>query len=128
MLFAPAAALLAPSSVARDATARATPALAGRRALLGGALAAVAAAPWAAHAEKVLTMDDDLSAPEPEPIEFGKPLSISVEDAGVKKKKIGPAERIKELEAKGGQRTDKEKKELRKLKQDEMCEMLGKGC
>jgi len=33
-----------------------------------------------------------------------------------------------ELEAKGTNRSDKERKELKKLKQEEICEMLGKGC
>ena len=34
---------------------------------------------------------------------------------------------IQELQAKGGL-TDKEKKELKRLKAEEMCEMLGRGC
>ena len=34
---------------------------------------------------------------------------------------------MQELQAKGNL-TDKEKKELKRLKQEEMCEMLGKGC
>ena len=38
-----------------------------------------------------------------------------------------PAMRIKELEAKKD-KTDKEKKELRRLKSEEMCELLGRGC
>ena len=37
------------------------------------------------------------------------------------------AMRIKELESRGGL-DKKEQAELRRLKQDEMCEMLGKGC
>ena len=49
-------------------------------------------------------------------------------DAGTKKKKdITPGQRIKDLEAKPN-KTDKEKKELRTLKADQMCEMLGRGC
>lgn len=103
---------------------------AGRRALLAGALVALAA-PSTAFAEQILKMDDDLSAPaEAQPIEEAKPLAISVvsvEEAGAAKKK-GPAARIKELQAKGGSATDKEKKELKRLKQEEMCELLGKGC
>ena len=51
---------------------------AGRRALLAGALVALAA-PSTAFAEQILKMDDDLSAPaEAQPIEEAKPLAISV--------------------------------------------------
>ena len=48
-------------------------------------------------------------------------------DATKKPKKDTPGQRIKDLEAKSD-KTDKEKKELRRLKADEMCEMLGRGC
>lgn len=34
---------------------------------------------------------------------------------------------LQELQAKGNL-TDKERKELKRLKSEEMCEMLGKGC
>ena len=34
---------------------------------------------------------------------------------------------VQELQAKGGL-TEKEKKELKRLKAEEMCEMLGRGC
>ena len=48
---------------------------------------------------------------------------VTLEPAGAAKaKKDTPATRIKELQAKGSL-TDKEKKELRRLKADEMCEM-----
>jgi len=63
----------------------------------------------------------DLS-PAFEPI---KMKVVGVDDA--KPKKVTPASRLKELQAKKDL-TDKEKKELRRLKADEMCELLGKGC
>ena len=44
-----------------------------------------------------------------------------------RKKEDTPASRIKELKAKGSL-TDKERKELKRLVADEMCEMLGRGC
>jgi len=44
-----------------------------------------------------------------------------------KRKENTPANRIKELQAKRDI-TDKEKKELRRLKSEEMCELLGRGC
>ena len=49
-------------------------------------------------------------------------------DGAAKPKVNSTTQRIKDLKALGGKATDKEKKELRRLKQDEMCEMLGKGC
>ena len=52
---------------------------------------------------------------------------VTLEPGQKKKKKDTPAERIKELKAKGGL-TDKEKKELRRLQQEEMCDLLGRGC
>ena len=56
-------------------------------------------------------------------------MSVVAADGPKPKKKVaGPVERIKELEARKKDLTDKEKKELRRLKADEMCEMLGKGC
>ena len=101
---------------------------AGRRALLAGALVALAAPSTALAGD---LSDGDLSAPSAaEPLEVATPLTISVMDvaeAGAKKK-TGPAARIKELQAKGGSATDKERKELKRLKQEEMCELLGKGC
>jgi len=63
-------------------------------------------------------------------IDMGEPIKIGVvtlDANGKKPKKDTPASRLKELQAKGNL-TDKEKKELRQLKADEMCEMLGRGC
>ena len=58
----------------------------------------------------------------------GGGVALTMVDAGVKKKKEDtPASRIKELKAKGSL-TDKERKELKRLVADEMCEMLGRGC
>ena len=58
----------------------------------------------------------------------GGGVALTMVDAGVKKKKEDtPASRIKELKAKGSL-TDKERKELKRLIADEMCEMLGRGC
>lgn len=63
-------------------------------------------------------------------LDFGEPVKIgvvSLDASGKKPKKFTPADRLKELKAKKDL-TEKEKKELRKLTADEMCEMLGRGC
>ena len=52
---------------------------------------------------------------------------VTLEPGVARPKKLTPAMRIKELESRGGL-DKKEQAELRRLKQDEMCEMLGKGC
>ena len=111
-----------------------------RRAALQHGLAAVAstwAVPFAAHADlgdleapeeapvKMQAVKVDVAAPADEP--FFAPLTMT--DAGPKKKKEQTqGERIRELEKKGGDKSKKEISELRKLKADEMCEMLGRGC
>ena len=64
---------------------------------------------------------DDLDAPAFEPL---KVVSLQEKDAA---KKETPASRIKALQAKKDL-TKQEKSELRRLKADEMCELLGKGC
>ena len=116
------------ASLPAEAPAPVPAVFAGRRALLAGALVALAAPSTALAGD---LSDGDLSAPSAaEPLEVATPLTISVMDvaeAGAKKK-TGPAARIKELQAKGGSATDKERKELKRLKQEEMCELLGKGC
>ena len=91
----------------------------------------------AAFAEQqILTMDMDLSAPaEPAhatPASHAAPppeemTIVTLEPGVARPKKLTPAMRIKELESRGGL-DKKEQAELRRLKQDEMCEMLGKGC
>ncbi len=68
----------------------------------------------------------DLDAAEP--IKLVSPNAVGVVDAGSKPAAPkGAYARMKELQAKGNL-SDKEKKELKRLKQEEMCEMLGKGC
>ena len=98
--------------------------------MLAGALVALAAPSTARAEEQVLKMDD-LSAPsEAQPIEAAQSFAIGVTDIAVAgaTKKTGTPLRIKELQALGGSATDKEKKELKRLKQEEMCDLLGKGC
>ena len=100
-----------------------------------GAAFAVLAAARGASADSDLTMADldiggkpvassvaDLSAEEAAPIQL-----VTLEAGKPKPKKDTPAARLKELTSRRDL-TDKEKKELRRLKADEMCEMLGKGC
>jgi len=70
----------------------------------------------------VVSSVGDLDAAEP--IKIGV---VTLDASGKKPKKDTPANRLKELQAKKDL-TDKEKKELRQLKADEMCEMLGRGC
>lgn len=115
-----------------------SPKLARRAALQHAAQSccAVAAAavlmPTAAVAD-LADLDSFEAAPVPmktqtiEPV--GEAIAITMTDAGAPKKmnKDSPGYRIKELEAKRD-KTEKEKKELRRLKADEMCEMLGRGC
>mmetsp|Transcript_65434 Transcript_65434/g.108769 ORF Transcript_65434/g.108769 Transcript_65434/m.108769 type:complete len:128 (+) Transcript_65434:42-425(+) len=88
-----------------------------------------AALPAASQAAQVLKMDDELSAgPAEEAAPVAQPIALSLVPTGEKKSKPQTSYgRIKELSNKG-QLTDKEKKELRRLKAEEMCEMLGKGC
>ena len=92
------------------------------------AAAALAAVPLSARADL-----GDLDAPEEAPVKmeavqeepFAQALVMT--DKKVKKKERTPADRIKELEKKPD-KTKKEIAELRQLKADEMCEMLGRGC
>ena len=99
-----------------------------RRALLLGALGTAVVAGNAKHvnaqeapASEDLSMPTDSSAP----IAVGM---ITVGDGQSKKKVSGTASRIKEIKAKGGSATDKEKKEMKRLQQEEMCDLLGRGC
>ena len=76
---------------------------------------------------------EDLSAPPAAPVTPGfetQKMELTSVDGAAKPKKATPATRYKELLAKQKNEglTDKEKKEFKKLKADEMCEMLGKGC
>ena len=109
----------------------------GRRACVAAAGAAALGVATPAFAEQqILTMDMDLSAPaEPAPATPASPAEpprevmtmVTLEPGVARPKKLTPAMRIKELESRGGL-DKKEQAELRRLKQDEMCEMLGKGC
>jgi len=104
----------------------------GRRSVLHHSAAALAASFAAGVARPVSALEDlgDLSAPSSAD-EKMEPMSITMsvvtKDASSKKQKDTPFSRLKELQTKGNL-TDKEKKELRRLKADEMCEMLGRGC
>ena len=101
-----------------------------RRALLLGALGTAVVV---GNAKQVnaqdgnLKMDDDLSMPTggAEPVSIGV---ITVGDGATKVKISGTASRIKEIKALGGNATTKEKKELKRLQQEEMCDLLGRGC
>eukprot|EP00965_Chrysotila_dentata_P196479 6177600-Pleurochrysis_carterae.AAC.1 len=100
-----------------------------RRGALSAAAVAfgVAALPGMSRAANIPDLDDEISAPS----SGGNPQAVSVQTVaagGPKKQKPQSGyERIKELQNKG-QLTDKERKELKRLKAEEMCEMLGKGC
>ena len=110
----------------------------GRRACVAAAGAAALGVATPAFAEQqILTMDMDLAAPaEPAPATPASPAEpprevmtmVTLEPGVARPKKMTPAMRIKELEARKSQLDKKELAELRRLKQDEMCEMLGKGC
>ena len=123
LVWLPSAAALASATVAR-------------RAVLQQASTAAAFAAAAAFGPPRAALADlaDLDAEEPvgaamAPKEAAVQV-ITMEDATAKPKKkemSTPGQRLKELQAKGNL-SDKEKKELRKLKADEMCEMLGRGC
>ena len=98
-----------------------------RRALIGSTASLLASTHvWAAFALDDLDAPGDIAAPSAPGDGFVKMNTVTLSD-GPKTKKSGPFERMKELQAKGNL-TDKEKKELRRLKSEEMCEMLGKGC
>ena len=71
----------------------------------------------------ILDLDDELSPP---PAAAVAVQAVQAVPAG-EKKKSSKYDRMRELQSKFNL-TDKEKKELRRLKADEMCEMLGKGC
>ena len=110
----------------------------GRRACVAAAGAAALGVATPAFAEQqILTMDMDLAAPaEPAPATPASPAEpprevmtmVTLEPGVARPKKMTPAMRIKELEARKSQLDKKELAELRRLKQEEMCDMLGKGC
>ena len=115
----------------------------GRRACVAAAGAAALGVATPAFAEQqILTMDMDLAAPAepapatPAPAAPASPAEparevmtmVTLEPGVARPKKMTPAMRIKELEARKSQLDKKELAELRRLKQEEMCDMLGKGC
>ncbi|KAL1496357.1 hypothetical protein AB1Y20_016313 [Prymnesium parvum] len=121
-------ALLPPSRTSLNARYQ----LADRRSLLHTAAAALVGGFAGVRPGLALEDLDDIAAPSAgnaKPIQ-ANPISLSVvtRDGSAKKvEKDSPYARIKELQQKSSL-TDKEKKELRRLKADEMCEMLGRGC
>ena len=99
-----------------------------RRAVLQRAAAAAAAASFAVPQIALADLVDLDDAGPAQAAVAPKAVAITMQDAGAKKEKLStPASRLKELQAKKDL-TDKEKKEMRQLKADEMCEMLGRGC
>ena len=67
----------------------------------------------------------------PEEAGEAKPMAIgviTVGDGAAKPKVNSTTQRIKDLKALGGKATDKQKKELKRLQAEEMCELLGRGC
>ena len=105
----------------------------GRRACVAAAgAAALGVAPAAFAEQQILTMDMDLAAPATPAAPAEPPREVmtmvTLEPGVARPKKMTPAMRIKELEARKSQLDKKELAELRRLKQEEMCDMLGKGC
>lgn len=101
-----------------------------RRAALMRATTAAIGLAGLPHAALADLMDLDLGeadAPAPMAIKAEPIKMVTAGEPKPKKELSGPAARLKELQSKNSL-TDKEKKELRKLKADEMCEMLGRGC
>ena len=98
-----------------------------RRALLLGALGTVTLSTAKQVFAEEAPASEDLSMPE----EGQKPIAIgviTVGDGQTKPKVNSTTQRIKDLKALGGKMTDKQKKELKRLQQDEMCDLLGRGC
>ena len=92
------------------------------------AAAALVSVPHLANA--ALADLDDGGAPEQQAKDGSQMLVMTDGASGTKRTKpeeITPVMRIKELKAKQN-KTDKEKRELKLLIADEMCEMLGRGC
>ena len=130
LLLATTAALRPPPVRATSAPSMSSQNPQSRRALLLGALGTAVAV---GNAKQVFAQEapasEDLSMPE----EAGeaKPIAvgvITVGDGAAKPKVNSTTQRIKDLKALGGKATDKEKKELKRLQAEEMCELLGRGC
>jgi len=130
LLLATTAALRPPPVRATSAPSMSSQNPQSRRALLLGALGTAVAV---GNAKQVFAEEapasEDLSMPE----EAGeaKPMAIgviTVGDGAAKPKVNSTTQRIKDLKALGGKATDKQKKELKRLQAEEMCELLGRGC
>jgi hypothetical protein len=129
LLLATTAALRPPPVRATSAPSMSSQNPQSRRALLLGALGA---AVTVGNAKQVFAQEapasEDLSMPE----EAGaKPIAvgvITVGDGQAKPKVNSTTQRIKDLKALGGKATSKEKKELKRLQAEEMCDLLGRGC
>ena len=102
-----------------------------RRALLLGALGTAVTLGNAKQAFAVVQeapASEDLSMPEASASGGIAVGMISVGEGQTKQKVNGTAQRIKDLKALGGKITDKQKKEMKRLQQEEMCDLLGRGC
>lgn len=104
-----------------------------RRALLLGALGTAvtlgnAKQAFAAAPVQEALASEDLSMPEASASGGIAVGMISVGEGQTKQKVNGTAQRIKDLKALGGKITDKQKKEMKRLQQEEMCDLLGRGC
>jgi hypothetical protein len=128
--------LLALAVAPPAASARQPPPLPRRAVLVGGATASVAAllGPRSALAD-LADLDMEGTAPTAMAPVAASPkldvVTLSGTGATDKASRMSkPAARLKELTERNarGELSEKEKKELRKLKADEMCEMLGRGC
>ena len=152
-LFVSALALLAGCDALRLPPSPGAPALSRRSLLAGLSSAAALGATRAAHADGL----GDLDAPEEAaaPIKVSAVQAVTIDASKPKQPKVAkqyarievasglpataPLRRtdpchcvLQELKKKGdlggGGLTDKERKELNRLKAEEMCEMLGRGC
>lgn len=104
----------------------------GRRSLLQNSATLLMLPILAPHPGFALEDLDSLSAPSAPTVMKAvdaKPITVTVtvQTAASKPAEKTPYARIKELQQKGNL-TKEEQKELRRLKADEMCEMLGRGC
>mmetsp|Transcript_49817 Transcript_49817/g.161436 ORF Transcript_49817/g.161436 Transcript_49817/m.161436 type:complete len:139 (-) Transcript_49817:142-558(-) len=124
-------ALLAGCDALRLPPSPGAPAFSRRSLLAGLSSAAALGATRAAHAEGL----GDLDAPEEAaaPIKVSAVQAVTIDASKPKQPKVAKQyARMEELKKKGdlggGGLTDKERKELNRLKAEEMCEMLGRGC
>ena len=134
LLLATTAALRPPPVRATSAPSMSSQNPQSRRALLLGALGTAVAV---GNAKQVFAQEapasEDLSMPEEafSAPQEAKPIAvgvITVGDGAAKPKVNSTTQRIKDLKALGGKATDKQKKELKRLQAEEMCELLGRGC